>query len=53
MLKTNIGEGKETSNEEVEGGAQGKQTEDSCKAESDWVVNEDIDVFQVGENVTS
>ena len=53
MLKTNISEGKETSNKEVEGGARGKQTEDSCNAKSDLVINENINVFQVGENVTS
>ena len=53
MLKVNIGEGKETSNEEVEGGAQGKQIEDSCNAELDWVVNEGINIFQVEEDVTS
>ena len=48
MLKINIGEGKETNNEEVEGGVWGKQTEDSFNAKSNWVINEDIDIFQVG-----
>ena len=47
MLKINIGEGKETSNKEVKGRAWGKQIEDSFNAEFDWVVNEDMDVFQV------
>ena len=33
VLKINIGEGKETSKEEVEGGAQGKKTKYSCNVE--------------------
>ena len=35
VLKTNIGENKETSNEEVKGRAQGKQTKDSCNFKLD------------------
>ena len=35
VLKTNIDEGKETSNKEVKGGAWGKHIEDSCKVKSD------------------
>ena len=35
VLKTNIGKGKETKREEVEGGAQGKQTKNSFNVELD------------------
>ena len=35
VLNTNIGKGKETSNEEVEGGVRGKQIDDSFNAKLD------------------
>ena len=35
MLKTNIGECKKISKEQIKGGAQGKQTEDSFDAKLD------------------
>ena len=53
MLKTNIGKGKKTSNQEVEGEARGMKPEDSFNVELDCIVNGDIDIFQVGKNVTS
>ena len=43
-LKTNIGESKKTSREEVERGAQDKQIEDSFNVESNWVINKNINI---------